>query len=189
MELIGAYWAAALVAAVVVFVVSSVVHMALPYHKSDYGFAPNEDELRKSLNAAGLKPGRYMMPGCHSMKDLASEEMQAKFKEGPVGWFTILPPGPPSMGKNLLGWFVFTVFISFVVAYLADMALGPGERELVFRFTAAASFAIYGLSVFPETIWKAQPLSVSLKFVLDGLFYGLATGFAFDLMWPEAALG
>ena len=38
-----ALWLPILVAAVIVFVASSILHMMLPYHRSDYGRVQNED--------------------------------------------------------------------------------------------------------------------------------------------------
>ena len=35
--------------AVIVFVASFIIHMALPWHKSDYPKVPNEDRVREAL--------------------------------------------------------------------------------------------------------------------------------------------
>ena len=185
MDFLTTYALVALVAAVFVFVVSSVMHIFVPIHKSDYAPMPDEEAVLDALRANDVPPGTYMFPYCHSMKELGEEATIEKFKRGPVGWMTLLKPGPPTMGKSLLGWFVFSFMISLVTAYLADLAIpGPAQRELVFRFTATTGFLAYGLSAFPEAIWKGQRLGVTLKFVFDGLLYGLATGYAFELLWP-----
>lgn len=186
MEFLSTYAVVALAAAGFVFVISSVMHMLVPIHKSDHATAPNEEAVLDALREHGVGPGSYMFPGCGSMKEMGSADMLEKYRRGPVGFLTVLPPGPPAIGKSLAGWFVFSVMISYVTAYLADMSLvGPEGRELVFRFTSTTAFLAYGLSVFPESIWKGQKLSVSMKFVFDGLLYGFATGFAFDWLWPS----
>ena len=49
----------------IVFVASSIIHMVLPIHKSDYRKLPEEDRLLDTLRAAGVTPGRtYHFPYC-----------------------------------------------------------------------------------------------------------------------------
>jgi hypothetical protein len=55
-----------LMSAIIVFVVSSIMHMLLPYHRGDYQRLPDEDKLLAALRAAGLKRGLYIFPfGTH----------------------------------------------------------------------------------------------------------------------------
>ena len=42
-------WLPILVSAVIVFVVSSIIHMASPWHKGDYPKLPNEDKVLEAL--------------------------------------------------------------------------------------------------------------------------------------------
>ena len=37
---------------------------------------------------------------------------------------------------------------------------------------------------FPESIWKGQKWSITLKFVVDGVVYGIVTGVTFGWLWP-----
>ena len=53
-----------LLAAVVVFVASSLIHMVLKYHQSDYRQLPEEEKLIGGLRPAGLTPGLYHFPFC-----------------------------------------------------------------------------------------------------------------------------
>jgi hypothetical protein len=48
-----------------------------------------------------------------------------KVKRGPVGLLTVLPSGPPVMGKNMVQWFLYCVVISIFAAYLAGRTLAP----------------------------------------------------------------
>jgi len=52
-----ALWLPIVLSAVIVFVASSIMHMLLPYHRSDYRQLPDEDKLLAVMRAAGLKPG------------------------------------------------------------------------------------------------------------------------------------
>ena len=50
---ITALWLPILLSAVIVFVASSIIHMLLPIHKSDYRQLPEEDRVLGTLRAAG----------------------------------------------------------------------------------------------------------------------------------------
>lgn len=61
-----ALWLLMLMSAIIVFVVSSIMHMLLPYHRADYQRLPDEDKLLAALRAAGLKRGLYIFPFWHT---------------------------------------------------------------------------------------------------------------------------
>ena len=67
-----ALWLPILLSAVIVFVVSSIIHMASPWHKNDYPRVPNEDQLRSALRPLAIPPGDYMVPRPASREDLRS---------------------------------------------------------------------------------------------------------------------
>jgi hypothetical protein len=46
---------------VLVFVASSVIHMALPWHRNDYPAVPDEDRTLEALLPLGLKPGEFAL--------------------------------------------------------------------------------------------------------------------------------
>jgi hypothetical protein len=99
-------WLPLLIASVIVFVASSIIHMALPWHKSDYPKIPSEDKVMDSLRPLAIPPGDYMVPRCASQKDMRTPEFQEKLKQGPVMVVTVLPGGGFSMGRNLALWFL-----------------------------------------------------------------------------------
>ena len=91
----------------------------------------------------------------------------------------------PKMGATLGQWFVFTVFIGTWVAYVANLSLLPGASFTeVFRTVGTVGVLAYAFGTIPESIWKGLSWSISLKFVLDGLLYGLVTGAVFAWLWP-----
>ena len=49
-------------AAVLVFVASSIMHMVLPYHKGDFAAVPREDDVMRALRSFSIPPGDYMLP-------------------------------------------------------------------------------------------------------------------------------
>ncbi len=76
-------WLPIVLSAVAVFFGSSILHMVLSYHKSDYSAMPGEDEVRAAMRQGGVSPGHYYLPHCVDPKELANAEVQKKFEEGP----------------------------------------------------------------------------------------------------------
>ncbi len=184
---LASLWLPVLLAAVFVFVVSSVVHMVLPLHKGDVAKLPDEQPVMDALRASGVKPGHYWFPGVCSMEEMKSPETQARFAQGPVGYLILRQNGMPSMGKSLLQWFVTSLVISLVTGYVATIGLGTeAAGDDVFRLTATVAFLAYAGATVNEPMWKGARWDVAWRFVFDGLLYGLATGAAFAWLWPAA---
>jgi hypothetical protein len=178
-------WLPILLSAVIVFVASSIMRMLLPYHRSDYSQLPDEDKLLTALRGVALKRGLYVFPYC-THKDMKSAALIEKQKQGPVGFMTIVPSGPPAMPKFLIQWFVFCLLIGLFVAYLTGHTVPPGTQYLaVFRVAGTAAFLAFGLGNLSNGIWKGHPWSVTSKEVIDGLVYGLLTAGAFGWLWPR----
>ena len=181
-------WLPIVLSAVFVFIASSVIHMVIQVHKKDYSRLEKEDSLLDTLRADGIPPGEYMFPGCDSMKDAGTPEMLEKFKRGPVGFLLVMPSGGFNMGKNLLNWFLYSILIGAMVAYLCTIGLMAGaEYMVVFRFAGTASMLAYAVGNIPNSIWKGVRWGVTSKFILDGIVYGLVTAGTFAWLWPDAA--
>jgi len=187
MVLLSELWLPMLLSAVFVFVVSSLVHMVLGVHKNDYKRLGSEEKVLEALRAQSVQPGEYMFPACpHSMKDMGSPEMVAKYKQGPVGQLVVLQPGVPSIGKNLLQWFLYCVVIGIFTGYIAHLGLDRGAHYLkVFQLTGAAAVGMYAFAAIPNSIWKGISWNTTLKFVFDGILYGLVTAGTFGWLWPK----
>lgn len=185
MVLITSLWLPILLSAIIVFVASSIMHMLLPYHRSDYRALPDEDKVLSALRAAGVKRGLYVFPFC-THKEMKSPAIVEKYKQGPVGQMTVMPSGPPVMAKFLGLWFGYCLLIGFFVAYLTGRTVAPGAQYLaVFRVAGTAAFLAYGLGNMSNAIWKAQTWSMTVKEVIDGLVYGLLTAGTFGWLWPR----
>jgi hypothetical protein len=182
---ITALWMPILLSAVIVFVASSVIHMLLKYHNSDYHQIPGEEKVLAAVRAANLTPGLYVFPFC-THKDMKSPAVMEKFKQGPVGFLTIRPNGPPALPKFLGQWFVFCLVVGTVAACLAGRVLAPGAPyKAVFHVVGLAAFMAYGVGTFSNGIWKGQSWTSVIKEVFDGLIYGLLTGGTFGWLWPR----
>lgn len=179
-------WLPILVSAALVFVASSLVHMALRWHNFDARALPAEDKVLAALRSAGVTAGEYRYPHCSSMKEMGTPEFAAKFASGPVGHMTIMRNGPYNMGRALGQWFLFCIVIGVFVAYTASLALARGaDYSVVFRFTGTVAVLGYSFSSVTQSIWKGVPWSTTLKFIVDGVVYGLVTAGAFGWLWPK----
>jgi hypothetical protein len=182
---IASLWLPILLSAVAVFVVSSIIHMVLPYHKSDYRRLPSEDGVMDALRTFDLPPGDYMfpMPNAGDMKNPAFLE---KWSKGPAGSMTVMPKGPWSMGRNLSLWFLYCVVVGITAAYIAGRALPAGAHyRAVFRFAGATAFYGYALALWQNTIWYKRAWTTTLKQTIDGLIFALVTGGFFGWLWPR----
>lgn len=178
-------WLPILLGAVLVFVVSSIIHMVLAYHWNDFGAVPKQDEVAAALRPFNIPPGTYMLPKPAEPKDMKSPAFQEKFKQGPVVAFTVFPPGTMAMGRQLAQWFVYCAVVGLFAAYVASRTLDPGTEYLqVFRVTGTVAFTGYGLALVQGSIWYGRSWGVTLKSVFDALMYGLVTGGAFGWLWP-----
>src|SRR5437763_1907033 len=75
---ITALWLPILLSAVIVFVASSILHMVLPFHKSDYRRLPDEDKVTDALRSTGVTPGRvYVFPPSAARLDACTAPLSA----------------------------------------------------------------------------------------------------------------
>ena len=182
---LGALWLPVVLSAVLVFVLSSIIHMVLGYHNADYTPLPNEDAVRAAIRSGNPSPAQYVIPYCPP-KEMGSPESKRKFEEGPVAVLNLKPTGSFGMGPALGQWFVFALAVSFFLAYVASHALPAGAEYLrVFQIVGSVAFLAYAAGQLPAAIWMGKPWSVAWKEVLDGLIYGLASAGVFGWLWPR----
>lgn len=178
-------WLPILVAAILVFFASYLIHMVLGYHRTDYRKVPSEDATMDALRPFNLAPGDYHMPSPGSPAAMRNPEFLAKMKKGPVVVMTVFPPGDVRMGSRLAAWFAFCLVVGLFAAYLTSRALPPGAPYLeVFRFAGTMAFVGYAVALWENTIWYNRAWTTTLKSTFDGLVYGLLTGGAFGWLWP-----
>lgn len=186
MTSLASLWLPILLSAVAVFIVSSIVHMALPHHRNDFARLPGEDEVMRALAQSSPAPATYMFPFAGSMAAMKDPAWVEKRTRGPSGILTVMPAGMPVMAKNLVAWFIYAVVISLFAAYIASRALQPGAPGAqVLRFTAATAFFCYGVGMAHESVWFNRRWSVTIKYLFDALLYGFATGAVFVWLWPR----
>jgi hypothetical protein len=180
-------WLPILATAIGVFVASSLIHMVFKWHNSDYRPLSNESDVAAAIRAGAPAPGPYVIPHCPDMKDMASEAVQAKFREGPVGLITLRRSGPPTMGGALGLWFAFTLLVAAISAAIALQVYGlGGDHHTIAHLAALISLLTYAGGSIQQGIWMGKPWRAVAKDLLDALIYAVVTAFAFAALWPEA---
>jgi hypothetical protein len=179
-------WLPILVSAILVFIVSSIIHMASPWHKNDFPRLPNEDAFRASVGPLDLAPGDYLIPRPLSRADLRSEEFAEKARQGPNLVMTVFPKGMPGMGRNLVMWFAYLIVVGILSAYVVGRAVPPGAVYMhVFQLISTVAFIAYGVALWQTSIWYRRAWSITIKSTVDALIYGLLTAGVFGWLWPR----
>ena len=187
MSFIIELWMPILLSAVFVFIASSLIHMVFQgWHGSDCAGLKGEAEVMRTLREAGNGPGEYMMPYAPSMKEMESPQFCAKMEEGPVGRVTIMAGNSFHLSSSLVKWFIASLVISIICAYVAQFALAAdADYLLIFRLTSVVAFCAYSFAHIHKYIWEGATCKVATKYVIDGLIYALLTGGTFG--WLMAA--
>ena len=184
MAFLATLWLPILLSAVGVFVASSILHMVLTYHNTDYTRLPSEDQIADALRKFNIGAGKYFLPHCGSGKERGSPEYQEKMKKGPVAIMTFMD-GPPNMGKLLFCWFLYCVAVSVFAAYIAWHGAGAAPSGMaVLRFAGCTAFAAYVMGHWQDVIWAGESSASALKASFDGLVYALVTGGIMAWLWP-----
>jgi hypothetical protein len=183
---IPSLWLPILLSAVVVFLLSAIIHMVLPYHRNDFKKVPQDDAFLDAVRKLDIAPGDYMVPYAASPEVCKDPAFVEKMKKGPIVTMTVMKGGPMSMGKELFQWFLYTIAVSIVAAYVTGHALGAGATyRQVFRFAGCVSFVAYGFALVQNSMWYKRNWGTTWKSIFDSLVYGLFTAGVFGWLWPK----
>jgi hypothetical protein len=167
MSALCALWLPILLSTVAVYLVSSIIHMATPWHKGDYRGVADQESFLAALRPFALTPGDYMAPRPASMADMRSPEYKRLHQLGPVLFFTVRPSGVMRIGPQLVQWVLYSLVISLFAAYIAVTTLPAGS------------------ALVQQSIWYGRSWSMTIRTMLDGLLYALLTAGLFGWLWPR----
>lgn len=186
MEFVSQLWMPILISGLVVFILSAVVWIALPHHKSEWQGLPNEDDVLGALGRGNPAPGLYTFPFYRDPKERENPVVKAKIEQGPVGYLTVIPSGVKGMGPMMLQAFIFNVVVACLAAYVAWHALGAGANYLpAFRIVGTVTLMAYTLAIVPESIWFGRPWRSFMLQSADALLYALVSAGIFGWLWPR----
>lgn len=185
MVAISTLWLPILLAAVTVFIVSSIMHMFLGYHWNDLHAVPKQGAVLDALRGLNIPPGDYALPKADNMQQMRSPEFKTLVERGPVVLLNVSNCGM-AMGKNLLQWFVYLLVVGFCCAYIAGRELHPGADYLsVFRIVGFTAFMGYAMALPQNSIWYRRNWRMTIVGMIDGLVFAALTAGMFGWLWPK----
>ena len=186
MSILAALWQPIVLSAVLVFILSAIIHMVLKYHNSDYSRLPNEDAVRAAIRSGNPEPAAVRLPlrGRDEGDGVAGDE--AEVHRGADRGALPQAAGPFTMGPALTQWFLFTLMVSLFVAYVAAHSIPPGAEYLhVFRVVGAVAFLAYAAASCRRRSGWGSPGRSRRRRCSTGCSTALVTAGTFGWLWPE----
>ena len=176
-------WLPILLSTVFVFIAANILWMALPFwHRLDYGKIENDGPILEVLK--DVKSGQYMLPTVDWSK--MTPEESARIQAGPGGLLLVRNPSTFNFASKLVSFFIYNAIVATFIAYMCRLALPSGASyPHVFRVAATAGFLAYSFNTIPDSIWYAKPWAITIRYVIDGVVYGLLIGGTFGWLWPH----
>lgn len=175
-------WLPIVIGGFLVHVASFLAWVVLPHHKPEWRKLDAEDDLIDLIDSKNIPTGQYIFPFAMGPE---AETEEHKQKAAKCRGMLVLWPHVPSMGVNISLTLAYFLAVTFVIGYLASLALAPGAKAMdVFQVAFTAAFLTHVAGGLQQVIWFRRKV---LMEVLDGLAYSIITGLAFALMWPGAA--
>ena len=168
----------AIVGAVIVFIVSALLHMFSPLGMMGIGVAPTEEALMQAVRANVPNSGVYLFPGMDPKKTPTEADMkvwQEKLRAGPYGLLVVKLDGiDPMPGRNMLLEFLSVFAAALVAGFVLLICGGPyGVRALI--PVLLALFAFFSLSL-SWWIWYTFPLPFILGILVIEVIAWLLAG-------------
>jgi len=184
MSTLTSHWLPVLLSSVAVFVVSSLMHMLLPWHRSDQAKLPNEAAVADILRS--IPAGDYRMPFASGPEEMRSAEFMERAAKVPMAIVTIMAGDMTSRFKRaLFQWFVYSLVVSWLAGHIAGSTLAAGaSSEMVFHTVGLTAFLGYGMALAQQPIWGGKPWIPTLKSMVDALIYAAVTAGIFVWCWP-----
>jgi hypothetical protein len=143
---------AGILGGIVMFIWTSIAHMALPLGEAGIGEIPNESVVLSAMQSSmGEKTGLYIFPGLgvgknatREQKNEAMKQMQQRIAANPSGILMYHPPGRQfAFGKSLAVEFSTEVLLAILVVWLlAQTRIGSFVGRIGFVLIAGIMAAI-----------------------------------------------
>ena len=185
MNALVSLWLPILLSAVVVFVISSLIHMVIKWHAFDYKGCANEDAVRAALGTDNVPGVKYVVPFCSDMKDMASEAMQKKYTDGPNAVIVFGPNVRPNMGKHLGLWFLWSLVVAAIAGYLVAQLIPHHQAHAMkaAKLAGVVTLLVHGFGSVQDSIWMYRSWRSTATYIADGVLYALGTGAVFYWLW------
>ncbi len=141
---------------IVVFLVSSIFHMATQLGEEGVKPVPNEEAVLANMSSSIHDAGFYYFPQANMSPGRTKEQKQAdqatylaKYKQGPTGILIYSPGGKDfNFGRLLGNQFLFGLVASFLLSWILAVTAGAtsyGTRVLIVIVAALFGGIVYSL--------------------------------------------
>ena len=183
---LSALWMPIVVSALLILVALMLIHGVLGWHRADMDALPAETEVMEAMRGLDVQPGDYRFPHGNTVAEMTAPAFVEKMNRGPVGIISVWPNGEIAMGRMIGLWFVYSLVVAALVAYVTGITHGLGApRADVFRVSALVTFCAYALAHWQNWIWWRRSMRFTLTNSLDAVIYALITGATFSWLWPR----
>jgi hypothetical protein len=182
---------AAVVGGLIVFVWTSVAHMATPLGTAGLStLGSGEEAVVAALRASGARDGLYFIPGGDDMPGLTPEQQMErhmkKIEAGPTGLLAYhAGPGVAFSPRQLLSELGTTIVAAGIAAFLVSLMAAPYLRRAI-AVGLLALFATLSLTV-SYWIWYGFPLAFIAASLVTELVGWLLAGLAIAKIVPAAS--
>ena len=167
--------AAAVVAALVVFVINALSWVVLPFHNQTIHKFTDEDAVARALKANAPIAGVYLYPlGELQNSELTRKQQQDEWEKvqetmtrGPFAFVSVLPEGmKPWLPKSMLREFIKTVLSALIIVWLLAQTTGLNYWEKA-MFVMLAALAGSIVAILPNWIWWGMSAPYILVQLVD----------------------
>ncbi len=161
-----------IVGGIVMFIWSSIIHVASPLGEAGIKAIPNEEAVLAAMRDNIKESSAYLFPGfgeSHNMTKEQQGEFNKKWEHGPAGFLVYHPNGLPAMSpKLLLTELLADILTTLIAAFLLSHALSGltslGSRVLFVGLLGLIPFFAISLSYWN---WYGFPTSLTLADLID----------------------
>jgi hypothetical protein len=174
------WFAAGLAGAVIMFIWTSIAHVATPLGQTGFSQIPNEAPVLSAMHdSIGDKAGLYFFPWVDMKSKTAMADEEAKMKVNPSGLLLYHPPGSGAGmdPKMLVSEFVKEAITALIAAFLLGQTLIVGYSARV-GFVSLIGFAAAITTNVSYWVWYRFPTDYTLAYAFTDFFGYVAAGLA-----------
>ncbi|MBC7778334.1 MAG: hypothetical protein H7246_23080, partial [Phycisphaerae bacterium] len=157
---------ATLVGALILFIWQFLSWAAIPIHKSEYGYTPNQGKIMEALNQNLTEAGTYMLPGMPPGSTHEQEEAYMKENVGkPWASITYHKSMSGAMWMNMVRGFTVDLLAAFLLAWLL-MKFQTLNMKTAVQSSIAVGIIGYLTIPYLYSIWFENN---SLEYLVDAI--------------------